>query len=110
MAAETEHGLRDIAVNASCLPDSMPPAAIRIIIMRHTPPAENGLTAGQNESKRLIARREHEKEATGPAGHGAGRERPISAEGGRKPDAHSHLLMERAISFAAFAVIGGILR
>ena len=104
MAAETEHGLRDIAVNASCLPDSMPAVAIRIITMRHTPPAENGLTPGQNESKRVIARREHEKEATGPAGHGAGRERPISAEGAFT------LSDGKAISFAAFAVIEGILR
>jgi len=32
--------------------------------------------------QRLIARHEREKEATGPAGRGAGREGPISAEGG----------------------------
>ena len=110
MAAETEHGLRDIAVNASCLPDSMPAVAIRIITMRHTPPAENGLTPGQNESKRLIGRREHEKEATGPAGHGAGRERPISAEGGPQTGRAFTLSDGKAISFAAFAVIEGILR
>ena len=78
MAAETEHGLGDLAVDASCLPDLMPPLAI--------------------------------EEATGPAGHGAGREGPISAEGGAANRTRLTLLMETAISSAPFAVIGRILR
>jgi len=90
MAAEAEHGLRDIAVNTSCLPDSMPPGWI--------------------ESKRLIAWREREKEATGPAGRGAGRQGPISAEGGPQTGRAFRLVMERAISSAGFAVIEEILR
>jgi hypothetical protein len=78
MAAETEHGLRDFAAEASCLPDLIPPIAIR--------------------------------EATGPAGHGAGREGPISAERGPQTGRAITLLMETAISSAPFAVIGRILR
>jgi hypothetical protein len=78
MAAQTEHGLRDYAVDASCLLDLMPPIAI--------------------------------KEATGPAGHGAGREGPISAEGGPQTGRTLTLLMETATSSAPFAVIGRILR
>jgi len=78
MAAETEHGLRDFAVAASCLPDLIPPIAI--------------------------------KEATGPAGHGAGREGPISAEGGAANRTRLYITDGNGDSSAPFAVIGRILR
>jgi hypothetical protein len=54
MAAETKHGLRDIAVNAACLPDSMPAAAIRIITRRARPAGD--IAAGEIESERPILR------------------------------------------------------
>jgi len=62
MAAETERGLRDIAVNTARLPDPVPAAALRIITRRRKRPAPPGV---------------------GPVAKARFRQR-----GGRKPDAY----------------------
>jgi hypothetical protein len=74
------------------------------------PPAENGLTAGQNESNISSLGVSMKRKRPAPPGMGPVANAQFRQRGGRKPDARSHLLMERAISFAAFAVIEGILR
>jgi len=87
MAAETERGLRDIAVNTACLPDSMPAASLRIMTPRYDRPCRkrDGGRADECDVWSLAVNVKRKRPA--PPGVGPVAKARFRQRGGRKPDA-----------------------